>query len=234
MKYFSMIAVASVFVLSSGVAQALTVGVSGDTSAGVDVVVPVSASASVTTNASTSASDDTSAAGSMSDSQSASMEGGSVISITRADVSAAVGGGATVTPSSVQTGDTLSAYASSVVQTDADVDSARLSDSAVSLGYKARAKLFGIIPVFVNATATVNADGGTTISYPWYAFLATTNSDSLKTDVEAATASTVQANTSTSFSAQTQAQLLDEMHAAMKASLQASLAAEGSTDASAQ
>ncbi|OGG57323.1 hypothetical protein A2853_02280 [Candidatus Kaiserbacteria bacterium RIFCSPHIGHO2_01_FULL_55_17] len=159
--------------------------------------------------------------------------GGASIVITRA--SASSGNTATITtPTTVTSNADLSVYASTIVRGDGNVNGAELSDAAVSLAYKVHAKLFGIFSVLMPATATVHASGETTVEYPWYAFFATFDSASLESDVEAATAATVSANANTAFSVSTQAQLLDEVYAAMKSNLVASLAAEAAATASAR
>ena len=160
-----------------------------------------------------------------------------LITVTRADVSSGESAQVTIsTPSAVKTSADLSAYASGVVEGDKNVDAVAASEDSVSVSYKQSAKLFGFIPIFLSATATVDSTGEVSIRYPWYAFLATTNSASLQSSVKAATAATTAANTSADASAElsaaAQAKLIDEVRAAMKGSLEASLAAQGSAGAS--
>jgi len=159
--------------------------------------------------------------------------GGVDIVITRS--SAAANNTATVTtPTSVSTSADLSAYASTVVRTDERVDGVELSEASVSLAYKVHAKLFGIFPVLIPATATVNASGETTVKYPWYAFFAAIDSELVESNVRAATSATVSANANIAFSASTQALLLSQIYSVMKTDLEASLAAEAAASASAR
>ena len=242
MKYLQTVAVGLTFLLSASAVQALAVDANGYSSTGVgvgtngtiDIDANVSADVSATSSNTSNTGANTSASGSDTTNAEATV---GPITITRADVSTEGETQATVTTAAaVRTGADLSAFASTVVRTDGDVSAAQASDAAVSLAYKQRAKLFGFIPIFMDATVTVKANGETTISYPWYAFLTVTDSASLESDVKAATAATVAANANVDakLSAAVQAQLLDEIHAAVKSNLQASLAAEGGASASAQ
>ncbi|MCR4325876.1 MAG: hypothetical protein NUV59_03695 [Patescibacteria group bacterium] len=184
-------------------------------------------------DAATSASGDVQIGATIGAEVSGGTEGSSIV-ITRSSASAD-NTVAVTAPSSVSTSADLSAYASAVVETDENVDSAELSNEAVSLAYKVRAKLFGIFPVLMPATATVTASGETAIEYPWYSIFATIDSaESLEAGVIDATATTLSANASTELSASAQAQLLNQIHAAMRSNLEASLAAEASTNATAQ
>lgn len=223
MKQLGFLVLGFVLMFSANTAHALSVGV-GDNNT-ITIGADVSANAGATTsNDSTGTGTQTSVSGSVGDS--------AVLLVTKADADASA---TTISsPLSVQSKSDLSAYVSGAIRADADAGDAELSDNAVSLGYKQRAKLFGFIPVFVHAVATVHAGGETTVQYPWYAVFTTTDSASLRSDVEAATADTVSAQTHATFSASTQAQLLAEMKTAMKSHLQASLAADMQASTSTQ
>jgi len=236
MKYTGIL-ITGIVLLSASPALALGVGTTGtiNIDANVSPAATVSASGNASDTSSGSAADtQTNTSGNAAVNADAHL--GSVIHITRADVDATTQATTVTSPSSVQSQTDLSAYASGLVKADADMGDAQLSDTAVSLGYTQRAKLFGFIPVFVEATAKVTADGQTEVSYPWYTMFASTDSASLQSDVKASTASTVSATaeTNATFSAAEQARLLAQIHDAMKAHLQASLAAEAQTSTSAQ
>lgn len=224
-------------VLSTAGAQALEVGLQGTT----DVTVQGTAASSSTdvsadANTSVSAGTGTQGGGSSTGSSSTA-SGAAVISVTRADISSSSDEGVMVSSyANVRSNEEVKAYVTHVMKTDADTAGAEASDKAVSLSYKARVKLFGLIPVFVNATATAKADGTTEVSYPWYAFLATKDSTSLEADVHEATAATLasHANADAGFDATTKAQLIEEIHSAMKANLEANLTAEAALEASTQ
>ena len=225
--YATAAALAMSIALIAPMAHAVTVDGSG--TIGIDANVSGSASAS---NSSNTQGTDASGSGTVG----ADADIG-LITVTRADVSSEESAQATVsTPSAVRTSADLSAYASEVVQADENVDAVAASADSVSVSYKQSAKLFGFIPIFLSATATVDSTGEVSIRYPWYAFLATTNSASLQSSVKAATAATTAANTSADASAElsaaAQAKLIDEVRAAMKGSLEASLAAQWSAGAS--
>ena len=242
MKSFATAVVGLTFAFSM-TAQALAVDVSGNSSAqaGANTTGSVEADVYIGTSASTGASgsgDEQGAEASASGNGKAetTVQVGPIV-LTRADVSLESDTRAKITvPGAVKTNADLSVYASSVFQADENVSAVASADTEVSLGYKQRAKLFGFIPMFVTATASVASDGKVRVSHPWYAFLATTDSASLKSDVEAATQATLSQNggADAKFSAAVQAQLLAEIHGAMKSNLQATLAAEGSAGATAQ
>jgi hypothetical protein len=232
MRYAISIALGLVLVSSASVAQALDLkniinieaNVSG--TANDSASTDASASSSLPTHASAKTS------GSVTATNNANIEVGPVILITRAAADASPTTSATVTSaSSVGSRNDLSAYASGMVKADADVSGVQLSDTSVSVSYKQRAHLFGFIPVFVDATASVGSDGETTVTYPWYAVFATTDSTALQSDVQAATAATVSSDTAQgALSVSGQAKLLAEIHDAMKTHLQQSLAADASAN----
>ncbi|KKW45442.1 hypothetical protein A3C21_02715 [Candidatus Kaiserbacteria bacterium RIFCSPHIGHO2_02_FULL_59_21] len=161
---------------------------------------------------------------------------GATIVVTRGSAGEA---SATISSSAaVQTSADLSAYASAVVKADENVEGAELSANKVSVHYKERAKLFGFIPIFVTATATVHKDGSVSVSYPWYGFLLSQGERvELESDVEAALQADAEVaaalEAAAEFSARTQAVLLETVHAAMKSGLAASLSAEAVANAGA-
>lgn len=265
MKYLTTLFAAIIVVSGAQFASALEVGAGGSMNADVSVGSGASAaadrSAEAAMNAGVDASIDVgvsgsgSASGSSSSAESGaeasgssgmSVEIASPIVITRKDVEAsaeadgtAAGQAMVDSPASVRTGADLSAYAKTVVKSDTHVEDARFASDTVSIAYKQRAKLFGFIPVLVRATATVRADGTATVSYPWYAIFAATDS-SLETDVRGAVASELaaggadaSANAEARFTAEQQARILAKMHQIMKSHLDASAsaAAEGSASA---
>ncbi|KKU77361.1 MAG: Cell wall surface anchor family protein [Parcubacteria group bacterium GW2011_GWA2_47_7] len=243
MKYLGTGLIAATLLLST-TAQALTVSGSGDASVGVgadsgntiDVGATVYTNASTTGSASKQGNEGSASSASASGESSATIQATSLV-LTRADISLGSGTNATVTaPTAVKTSADLSAYASTVLLGDENASALASSDTEVSFAYKQRAKLFGLIPIFVTATVHVSASGETSVSYPWYVFLATTDSASLTSDVEAATKATLSSTegASTTFSAAAQAQLLSEIHTAMKSNLEATLAAEGKATSSVQ
>ena len=95
-------------------------------------------------------------------------------------------------------------------------------------------KLFGFIPVTVNATANVDANGNVTVSYPWYAFLMSTNRADLETKIQsnvsadAGASAKADAQAAAQFSAEAQARVI----AAVKAAMQTELNAEANASAS--
>jgi hypothetical protein len=242
MKSTASIVLGLLFISVAPVAHALDLGgvihinsdVSGQSKTSVSGNADISASTSASSDAQTGSGSGT-AGGNASAGANIGIDIAPAIVITRASAEASGSGSSTVSsPASVQSKSDLSAYASGVVRADTDVSNASLSAKAVSLAYRQPAKLFGFIPVYLQATATVNADGSTNVSYPWYAFLTTKDSATLESDVRVATKDTVSANADVNagFSAATQAKLLAEMRDAMKARLQADTSVDANADAS--
>lgn len=110
------------------------------------------------------------------------------IAIDRADVddSTEVTTSAEVSvPSAVHTQADLSAYASSAVRADKNIDGVVLSDSGVMVRYMQPAKLFGFIPVSVTVTTEVDNQGHVAVKYPWYRFLVSVgDKDKLEADIQ--------------------------------------------------
>ncbi len=124
------------------------------------------------------------------------------IVITRADVD----GGATVSvsasPANVRTNADLGGFIAAQVQADKNVSQVEASADNVAVTYKQNAKLFGFIPITIDATATVDAGGNVNIKYPWYAFLASTNSAELEAKIQDRVDAVLGANVSGNASAQ--------------------------------
>ncbi len=108
-----------------------------------------------------------------------------LLRITRVDVDAGTVGSSSVTPANVKTQADLSGFVAAQMKNDANISAVEAASESVAVTYKQRAKLFGFIPITLDATATVNADGRTKVSYPWYAFLAVTNKTDLESKIEA-------------------------------------------------
>jgi hypothetical protein len=243
-KWVSAVVLGLSFAMSATMASALAVGANGtiDIDANVPNVITATTSANVSGNASTnsnsrgtSGAQNANVSASDATNVSANVAANSVINLTRADLSAQASTGASVTSAvAVRSNDDLSAYANSLMKADANVSGVTLSSTAVSLTYQEPAKFFGFVPVTFDTTATVKGDGSATVSQPWYAVFASTNSGGLQSEVRAATAATVSANANASFSATTQAQLLAEIHQAMKTNFDSSVAAQGQASTSVQ
>lgn len=158
----------------------------------------------------------------------------SVITITRADVEEGSAEATQIAATSVRTQAELSGFVASQLVSDENVSRVETSADDVSVTYEQRAHLFGFVPVTVEATATVSADGSIDVSYPWYAFLMTTNEGELEATIEQRVSGSVSAATNASadaaagFTSTTQAQVIGSIRSAMEAKLEADLAAEAS------
>ena len=149
-------------------------------------------------------------------------------SASESSIEAAIGSSA-----EVETSSELSLFASAVVKTDENVDEVGLSEDAVSLRYKQRAKLFGIIPVFVYVKATTDSNGNVSVSYPWYGFLLSQEERvNVETDLQATVSQSLAASADATLTSSAQAQLLEEMRLVLQSNLEASLEAEVATAAS--
>ena len=155
-----------------------------------------------------------------------------VIVVTRADIDAETAGAVSISPSSVSSDADLSGFVAAQIAADENVSEVKASSNNVSVTYEQQAKLFGIIPVTVNATATVRADGSVDVRYPWYAFIMVTNESALETEIENRVEATLSANATgeasarATLTAQAQAVLVNEVRSAMEQSLAADVAAD--------
>lgn len=123
----------------------------------------------------------------------------------------------------------LSGFVASTINADENVARVETSADKVSVTYKQNAKLFGFIPVTLDATATVDAEGTMDVKYPWYAFLAVTNEADLEADLQSRVDSVfalgANAEASAELGASTQAHLINEIRAVMAAGLDADASA---------
>lgn len=94
----------------------------------------------------------------------------------------------------VQSNNDLEDFVATQVNSDENVSTVELGEDVVIVVYKQHAKLFGFIPVLVNATAEVNADGTVAVSYPWYAIFASANKADLEAKVKSAADATLRAS----------------------------------------
>ena len=163
----------------------------------------------------------------------------SVIVITRADVQIDADAAADVSPASVRSDADLSSYVAAQVAGDENVSKIETSAENVSVTYKQRAWLFGLVPVTLDVSAIVRTDGSVDVRYPWYAFLMVTNESELEATIEdriatsAFLASNAEAQAEAGFTSQVQARLISEVRSVMAAELAADVAAEFSGEANA-
>ncbi|MBU6323528.1 MAG: hypothetical protein KGI41_00685 [Patescibacteria group bacterium] len=114
--------------------------------------------------------------------------------------------------------DGLRAHADAMAAGDAQVSSVKLSPAQVSLAYDEPAELFGFIGMRLPVQVSVSAAGVTTMTYPWYRFLFSTDSVGLSVRTQAAVASVLPAHVSASggFTLSEQARILDALHGALE------------------
>ncbi|MBI4094042.1 hypothetical protein HY417_03695 [Candidatus Kaiserbacteria bacterium] len=156
-----------------------------------------------------------------------------VVVITRADVGKAEVR-ASASPETVSADADISGYVAAQMAADTNVSKMESSKTRVSVTYPQRAMLFGFMPITVDATATVLADGTVDVRYPWYAFLMVTNEADLESEIEGRVSTlpspslTASAEASLELSARAQAELIDTIRAAMENTLVAEAAAAAS------
>ena len=133
----------------------------------------------------------------------------------------------------VNTNADLAIFARTLIKRDKKASNVEVKDNSVSLEYESMIKLFGFLPIATHTTATVQANGDTTISYPWYATFATTNEANLNTKIKSSVSSYVntQAKADAKLSTSAKAQVLAKMYGAMKTDLEASASAKTSVEA---
>ncbi|MHB0865605.1 MAG: hypothetical protein ACYC1Y_01760 [Minisyncoccota bacterium] len=138
------------------------------------------------------------------------------IVITRADVR--TGLDTQTTSADASSSESLQTHAKTVVSGDARVSSVELSSDKVALSYEEPAKLFGFIQVTIPVTVAVTADGTTSIEYPWYGFLLSSDRTSLAVRARDAASQELAAKTNTSakFSVAEQEQILDSLHEVLR------------------
>jgi len=229
-----------------------TVSVGG---AGADATVDANVGVDVGVGGQTSGTTSGDAQGSGSADASATMQANAGVTvqpliITRGDVDAGRVGATISSPSAVKTRAELSGYAAAEMKADSNIASIEAASDNVAVTYKQHAKLFGFIPVTIDATATVDASGNVEVSYPWYAFLMTTNKADLEAriqsqvsaDINLDASANAEANADASataeavaeLSAGTQAKVVAAVKAAMQAQLEAELNASATGNVSVQ
>lgn len=121
-------------------------------------------------------------------------------------------------PSEATTSEDLRTQAAALVSEDARVSSVVLSNTKVSLSYQEPAKLFGFINVNVPVEVSVAANGSTSVNYPWYSFLLSSDQAGLAVRAQAAVSNVLPARTNASvkLSSADEAHILSSLHEVMR------------------
>lgn len=157
-----------------------------------------------------------------------------VVVITRADIDSDAEVSASASPSTVSTDADISGYVAAQMAADSNVSKMESSRSRVTVTYPQKAMLFSVVPVTVQATATVLADGTVDVRYPWFAFLMVTNEADLESEIESRVSTlpssslTATMDASLELSARAQAELIDTVRVAMESELSAATAVAAS------
>lgn len=76
---------------------------------------------------------------------------------------------------SVRTSASLESYAAATVRADERLKSLDMTENGMDMKYRKAAKLLWIIPASLTAHVSVDQQGEVSVSYPWYAFLMSTD-----------------------------------------------------------
>ncbi len=147
------------------------------------------------------------------------------IVITRDDIALGLASTSAAT-TSASASSSLRAQADALARTDAHVSSIRLSSSKVSISYTVPAKILGMISISIPVELSVDATGTTSVRYPWYSFLLSTDRVGLAIRTEAVAREDLaheSPNATGGLSVAAQARLLDSLHAILKDSASAAL-----------
>lgn len=106
----------------------------------------------------------------------------------------------------------LRSFLNHVIKEDDRIADVHVSSTTIETHYEMPAKFLWTIPVNLTAEVSVKNDGSVSITYPWYAFLFAKHRGDIETQLEQSVAST----SSTTFSANTQAHLLNLLFLTLK------------------
>ncbi len=152
-----------------------------------DIDVKVDASVKASDNSTSNSSDVEVQAGDVNGDGTADITGDpdfDLLRITRIDLDAGTVESNSVTSANVKTRADLSGFVAAQMKSDNNISAVESASDSVAVTYKQKARLFGFIPVTVNATANVDASGNVTLSFPWYAFLMATNKADLEANIQ--------------------------------------------------
>jgi len=141
--------------------------------------------------------------------------------------------GAVIDPLTVRTDADLETYAEATVSSDERVQDVNVTEDEVSIEYDERAHLFGVFPILVTATATVDSEGKVSVRYPWYRFLMSTQQEALEASANAEVRAALSGDASATLDAQAKARALAALHRAMKAQFDADVSASADAEAEA-
>ncbi len=138
------------------------------------------------------------------------------IVITRANIR--IGSDTQTAGTDATSSESLQTHAKALISEDTKVSSVELSGDKVAISYQEPAKLFGFIQITIPVTVAVTASGATSIQYPWYSFLLSSDRASLAVRARDATAPelTVKTNASAKFSVTEQEHILDSLHEVLR------------------
>lgn len=119
------------------------------------------------------------------------------------------------TPDKVENRGQLRSFLEHVTKSDEHISDVHVSTTTVETHYDVPAKFLWAIPATLPTQVNVGADGSVTVTYPWYAFLFATDPQ-LEANLSQSASTTLSGTTT--FSASTQAHLLNALFEALRGS----------------
>lgn len=139
-------------------------------------------------------------------------------------------------PQEVDSEASLSAFASSTISADPNIEELVVTDDRIELTYEQQGRLLAFLPVTYSVTAIAHANGEVEVDYPWYTFLVSDNSAEVEAQMESAVdvALAQDADTTadirTVFTAEESAMVISEMQAVFQNNLQATSTSSGNVN----
>jgi hypothetical protein len=119
-------------------------------------------------------------------------------------------------PEGIKNRGQLRAFINHLVKEDDRIADVSISSTTIDARYAMPSKFLWSIPANINTNISVNTDGSVTIKYPWYAFLFSKDENKTTAKLEESIKSTIASGTSTTFSANVQARLLNILFSSLK------------------
>ncbi len=120
------------------------------------------------------------------------------------------------TPERVSNRGELRSFLNHIVKGDDRIADVHISSTTIETRYDMPAKFLWSIPTKLTANISIDSEGSVSVKYPWYAFLFAKHDSDLAAQLEQSASTTA----STSFSANTQAHLLNLIFSILKGSAQ--------------
>lgn len=122
----------------------------------------------------------------------------------------------------------LKAVVETIMKKDPNVVAVVLSEDEVMFSYRQPVKLFGFVRLYVPVRVSIDASGKTSVQYPWYGPLLSSEKTALVVRTEAVADTHVSSETRSRslFSLETEARLLRALHATLESQATGDIARE--------